>query len=53
LPLEVIAIRVAISGEPENADRWVVSAALVVAAIGIVGLVLMPWIENIEPGPRR
>jgi hypothetical protein len=50
---EVVAISAAISGEPDGFDRVVVSAALIAAALGIVVLVLLPWVENVEPRNRR
>jgi uncharacterized membrane protein YidH (DUF202 family) len=50
---EVVAIGAAISGEPEDVERLVVSATLIAAAVGTVLLVLLPWIENVEREKRR
>jgi len=49
---EVGAITAAISGEPSDLQRWVVSIALILAAIGTVLLVLLPWIERFEQKRR-
>jgi hypothetical protein len=50
---EITAIRAAISGEPTDFDRWVVSIALIAAASGTVFPVLRTWIENVDQGKRR
>jgi hypothetical protein len=50
---ETAALSAAITGEPSDYDRIVVSIALIAAALGTVLLVLIPWIQDVEPGKRR